>query len=132
MENKTKIKVGKFAKLSMILSVGCAIHCVISPFLFFLLPFFNHGNDSIDHTFDFTLICFAGILGFSALIHSFKGHHQNALPIKIFAVGFLGMIISIFLHNPFLHLPIMVFGSLLCGFAQYMNLKLSHLNELNH
>ena len=115
MEGNSKIKIGKFAKASMVLSVGCAIHCVVSPFLFLFLPFFNHSADGLDHTFDLILICFAGILGFSALLHSFKGHHQNP-----------------FLHNPFLHLPLMVIGSIICGFAQFYNLKIAHLNGANH
>ena len=132
MEGNSKIKIGKFAKSSMVLSVWFAIHFVVSQFLFLFLPFFNHSADGLDHTFDLILICFAGILGFSALLHSFKGHHQNPFPIKVFSIGFLCMFVSIFLHNPFLHLPLMVIGSIICGFAQFYNLKIAHLNGANH
>lgn len=129
IENK-QIKVGKIGKLSMILSFGCAVHCVISPFLILFLPFLSQNEVGVHHYFDFSIIFLAGILGYSSLIHSYKGHHQNSSALKIFSIGFMFMVVSSFLQHHFMHLPLIIIGSLVCGVAQFLNFRFSRPNVL--
>src|SRR2546421_8074268 len=67
-------------------SLACAIHCALLPLFLTSLPVL--GIELIDNmTFEYTMIFIALGIGSIALLHGFKRHHHNLLPLMIFLGG---------------------------------------------
>src|SRR6266480_1800573 len=61
-------------------SLACAIHCALLPLFLTSLPVL--GIELIDNmTFEYTMIFIALGIGSIALLHGFKRHHHNLLPL---------------------------------------------------
>ncbi len=67
-------------------SVACAIHCALLPLVLTSLPFF--GVEIIDNTgFEVMMIVIAAAIGAYSLLHGYKKHHHQLLPLMIFGLG---------------------------------------------
>jgi purine-cytosine permease-like protein len=77
--------------LGIATSLACAIHCMLLPILLTSLPLF--GINIIHNLyFEWGMILFAFGVGVYALVHGYKTHHKNALPVFLFTVGFMLLI----------------------------------------
>ena len=107
--------------LGIATSLACAIHCIVLPIMLTSLPFF--GINIIHNVyFEWGMIFLAFSIGVYALLHGYKTHHQNKLPVYLFCVGFLLLFAKQFflsIENYFV-LPAVV----LIISAHYINYKL--------
>ncbi len=72
--------------LGITASVACAVHCALLPLFLTSLPFF--GIELIDNfSFEIGMILIAGAIGFYSLIHGYKKHHHQILPLLLFIIG---------------------------------------------
>ncbi len=77
--------------LGIATSLACAIHCIVLPIILTSLPLF--GVNIIHNIyFEWGMIILAFAIGVYALLHGYKNHHQNKLPVWLFVVGFLILI----------------------------------------
>jgi MerC mercury resistance protein len=73
--------------LGIATSLACAIHCIVLPLVLTSLPLF--GVNIIHNIFfEWGMIAMAFFIGVFALIHGYKTHHQNKIPVGLFCVGF--------------------------------------------
>ena len=85
-----KLKIN-WDSLGIITSVACAIHCILLPVVFTSLPLF--GFDIIHNSFfEWGMIALAFFVGMYALLHGYKTHHKNYLPLILFTIGFTFLI----------------------------------------
>jgi MerC mercury resistance protein len=74
--------------LGIATSLACAIHCIVLPLVLTSLPFF--GINIIHNIFfEWGMIVLAFLIGVYALLHGYKTHHQNKLPVILFCIGFI-------------------------------------------
>lgn len=129
MSEPAKIHSHNIGKISTVLSILCAIHCIATPILALFLPFLDtHSADWVE----IALILFILILGGSSIYHGYKGHHGKILPSVLFATGLLFLIIGYIIHgseNQTFHTALMITGSLFSAGGQIYNLKLSHMDK---
>ena len=84
--------------LGIFTSVACAIHCVLLPLLATSLPLF--GVDIIHNSFfEWSMIGIAFVVGSYALVHGYKKHHRNQVPILLFVIGFIFLLTKQFFHE---------------------------------
>ena len=74
--------------LGIATSLLCAIHCLILPLLLTSLPIFGV-NIVHNGVFEWGMIALAFSIGAYALLHGYKTHHKNVLPLLIFLIGFI-------------------------------------------
>jgi MerC mercury resistance protein len=87
--------------LGITASIACAIHCAVLPLLLSSLPFF--GINIINNTtFEFFMIFLALAIGLYSLIHGYKKHHHNILPIILFSCGISLLFLKQLFHTYFL------------------------------
>jgi hypothetical protein len=92
-----KIKIN-WDGLGIVTSIACAIHCVVLPFAFTSLPFL--GIDIVHNKFfEWGMIALAFLVGMYALLHGYKTHHKNKLPLILFSIGFVFLIAKQFWVN---------------------------------
>ncbi|PWT75923.1 MAG: MerC domain-containing protein [Bacteroidetes bacterium] len=89
-------------------SVACAVHCAVLPLLGSSLPIF--GISIINNSsFEFFMILLAFAIGSLALIHGYRKHHRNLMPIFLFSAGMLLLFAKQIWHErQFLILPFAV------------------------
>lgn len=112
--------------LGIATSVACAIHCVVLPLLVTSLPLF--GINIIHNIFfEWGMIALAFCIGVYALIHGYKTHHRNPLPVWIFAIGFAFLVTKQFFlaYEAFFIVP----AVLLIISAHYLNYRLCRKNK---
>ena len=107
--------------LGIATSLACAIHCIVLPLLLTSLPLF--GINIIHNVFfEWGMILLAFFVGVYALVHGYKTHHKNMLPVFLFTAGFLLLITKQFL------VPVegyfVVPAVILIVSAHYMNYRL--------
>lgn len=85
-----KLKVN-WDSFGIITSIACAIHCIVLPVAFTSASFFGV---YIVHNklFEWGMIGLAFFVGMYALLHGYKTHHKNKLPLALFSVGILFLI----------------------------------------
>jgi hypothetical protein len=67
-------------------SVACAIHCAVLPLLIASLPIF--GINIINNiAFEYFMIFLAFAIGSFSLIHGYRKHHRNYMPVLLFTIG---------------------------------------------
>ena len=77
--------------LGIATSLACAIHCLVLPLLLTSLPLF--GINIIHNVFfEWGMILLAFVVGVYALVHGYKTHHKNMVPVFLFTAGFLLLI----------------------------------------
>jgi hypothetical protein len=82
-----------YDKLGIIASILCAIHCAVLPVIGVSLPLL--GVDLVKNKpFEFFMIAAALAIGLIAIIHGYKKHHKNMLPVILFSVGGLLLIVK--------------------------------------
>lgn len=116
-------------KLSIFLSIACAIHCLMMPFVVVFLPFLSVYFEQY-HWIEVLIIVSTLILGTNSILHGYKYHHQNKFPAYTFCFGIGLLIASSLIHFVFdIHnnaqVSINILGSVSCAIAQIYNLKLS-------
>lgn len=84
--------------LGIITSVACAIHCALLPLLVTSLPLFGI-NIIHNAIFEWGMIALAFVVGSYSLIHGYKKHHGNLLPILLFTIGFVFLLTKQFFHD---------------------------------
>jgi hypothetical protein len=80
-----------FDALGIAASVACAIHCALLPLLLSSLPVLGI-NIINNFWFEVFMIALALLIGVYSLSHGFKKHHQQWLPVLVFAGG-IGLLI---------------------------------------
>lgn len=74
--------------LGITTSVACAIHCAVLPLLLTSLPVL--GINIIDNmAFECLMIFLAFVIGAFSLLHGYRRHHRNYLPLVLFTIGIL-------------------------------------------
>lgn len=119
MELQTNTKKGNFAKASTYLSIGCAVHCMISPFFLMFLPFLN----TTAHQYfwlEVVVVGLAAILGISASWHNYKAHQTSIHSFYILLGGFACMFIGLIFHESVIHIPLMLIGAGMSLYAQWI------------
>jgi MerC mercury resistance protein len=85
-----KIKIN-WDGLGIVTSIACAIHCIVLPVAFSSLPLL--GIDIVHNKiFEWGMILLAFLVGMYSLLHGYKTHHKNKLPLILFSIGFLFLI----------------------------------------
>jgi MerC mercury resistance protein len=74
--------------LGIATSLACAIHCLVLPLVLTSLPLFGV-NIIHNGFFEWGMILLAFCVGVYALVHGYKTHHKNSLPLWLFSVGFI-------------------------------------------
>jgi len=79
-------------------SLACAIHCALLPLFLSSLPLF--GINIIHHTgFEVGMIVLALCIGTYSLLHGYRKHHHNILPLFFFFTGFTFLVLKqLFIH----------------------------------
>ncbi len=90
-----KLKIN-WDSLGIATSLACAIHCVLLPVAFTSLPLLGI-NIIHNGFFEWAMILLAFSVGVYALVHGYKTHHGNNLPIILFIVGFALLVTKQFL-----------------------------------
>ncbi len=85
-----KIKIN-WDGLGIVTSIACAIHCVVLPLVFTSASFFGV-NIVHNNLFEWFMIMLAFFVGMYSLLHGYKTHHKNKLPLSLFSIGFLFLI----------------------------------------
>lgn len=116
-------------KLSIFLSLLCAIHCLMMPFLVAFLPVLSMYFHKY-HFVEIGIVFSTLVLGTNSILHGYKHHHQNKIPAYLFSIGIGFLVCSSILHYTFdIHNSsqhiINIVGALLSASAQFYNLKLS-------
>lgn len=115
--------------LGITTSVACAIHCAILPLLISSLPVF--GIDIIENSqFEYFMILLAFVIGCFALMHGFRKHHHNILPLLVFTLGMVLLGIKQVFHD--IHIWFLVPSVLLIVTAHYVNFRLSQRTSHSH
>lgn len=84
--------------LGIATSLACAIHCIVLPLVLTSLPLF--GVNIIHNIFfEWGMIALAFVVGVYSLVHGFKTHHRNAIPVFLFVAGFILLISKQFFLN---------------------------------
>jgi len=69
-------------------SIACAIHCAILPLLISSLPIL--GINIINNiAFEYFMILLAFAIGSFSLVHGYRKHHRNYIPVLLFTIGIL-------------------------------------------
>ncbi len=115
-------------KLSIFLSIACAIHCLMMPIVVVFLPFLSVYFEQY-HWVEILIVFSTIILGTNSILHGYKYHHQNKIPAYLFVLGIGFLTTSSVLHFVFdMHnMPqqiINIIGALFSASAQIYNLKL--------
>ena len=114
--------------LGIATSLACAIHCIVLPLLLTSLPLF--GINIIHNVFfEWAMILLAFIVGVYALVHGYKTHHKNMLPVFLFTAGFLLLITKQFfvLIEGYFVVPAVI----LIVSAHYLNYRLCTKGKCN-
>jgi hypothetical protein len=134
----TKMKVHKSTKkhkhyseqISVILSVLCAVHCILTPVLVVFLPVAATYFEEY-HWVEYIIISSVFVLGTSSILHGYKFHHQNKIPAFVFFGGLVLLCSASLMKMVFnvgdmsVHL-VSGIGGIASGFGQLYNLKLSN------
>jgi len=113
-------------RLGIATSVACAIHCIVLPLVLTSLPLF--GVNIIHNLyFEWGMIILAFGIGVYALLHGYRTHHKNLLPVWIFAAGFAFLITKQFFlpYEAFFLAPAVI----LIISAHYLNYRLCTKNK---
>ncbi|MFC4263199.1 MerC domain-containing protein [Ferruginibacter yonginensis] len=107
--------------LGIATSLACAIHCVVLPLLLTSLPLFGV-NIIHNIVFEWIMIGIAFSIGVYALLHGFKTHHKNWMPVIVFTIGFIILCTKQFFlpYEGYFLVP----AVLLIIVAHYMNYRL--------
>ncbi len=82
--------------LGITTSLACAIHCALLPLIFTSLPVFGF-NIVENIRFEIFMVLLAFAIGIYSLYHGYRKHHHSFLPMIVFSVGFLFLVLKLFL-----------------------------------
>ena len=108
--------------LGITTSLACAIHCAVLPLMISSLPVFGI-NIIENNQFEFLMIFLAFLIGCLALLHGFRKHHHNILPLIVFTLGMVLLGAKQLFHD--VHLWFLVPSVILIVSAHYVNFRLS-------
>ena len=107
--------------LGVTTSLACAIHCAILPLVISSLPVFGI-NIIENNEFEYFMILLAFVIGCLALMHGYRKHHQNLLPLLMFTLGILLLCAKQVFHS--IHIWLLVPALVFMVGAHYLNFKL--------
>ena len=107
--------------LGIATSLACAVHCALLPLVLTSLPLFGI-NIIHNGIFEWGMISIAFGVGVYALLHGYRTHHKNFLPVALFSAGFAFLITKQFFlpYELYFLLPAVV----LIISAHYLNYRL--------
>jgi hypothetical protein len=107
-------------------SVACAIHCAILPLAISSLPIF--GINVVNNVaFEYFMILLALAIGSFSLVHGYRRHHRNYIPVLLFVAGILLLFAKQLWHEyQFWLLP---FAVIFIVSAHVRNFRLSRLTN---
>lgn len=114
--------------LGITTSLACAIHCAILPLVMSSLPVFGI-NIIENNQFEYVMILLAFLIGCVALLHGFRKHHHNILPLLVFTLGMALLGAKQVFHG--IHLWFLVPSVILIVSAHYVNFRLSQRTAHN-
>ena len=116
-------------KISIYLSLLCAIHCLAMPVVVAIMPFASVFMEKY-HWLELVVIISTLLLGTNSILHGYKYHHQDKTPAYLFGIG-----ISILTMSSVIHLGLdiqsmtlqisNVVGAVFSAAGQIQNLRLS-------
>ncbi|MBP6410607.1 MAG: MerC domain-containing protein [Pseudarcicella sp.] len=115
------LKNNKLEKIGFILSILCAVHCLVMPFLIVMLPLL--GKTFIaDHENELVFVGLSMLLAGVLLFKDFLRHKKN-LPLILLLVALLLKVAELFIHNPSYELFASISSGVLIAVAYYFNWK---------
>ena len=113
----------KLDNLGICVSLFCAIHCLITPFLIILLPFTSLAFLE-DENFEIGFIILSFILAALSLVLSYFRNHKNSKPMILAGVGFVFFALARFISFENAEIICSIIGGTLVVLAHYMNMKI--------
>jgi len=114
---------GTLDRFGMAASFVCAVHCVLTPILFTLVPLFGL-TFLRDKRFDWTFIASSIVIGITSLVPSYLKKHRMLLPIILFGFGVILLIAARQFGSLRAELPVVLGGALLVVTAHRINRRL--------
>ena len=110
------------SNLGLVLSIACAIHCMMMPVLIMAFPLLN--ESALHHpVVEWSILIVLILLGLLSLNHYRKVHHNKILPTWIFIGGVVLFTTSLLIDNAFHH-ALTIAGSLVIALSHGVNLSL--------
>jgi hypothetical protein len=82
--------------LGITTSLACAIHCALLPLFLTSLPVF--GFEIIENlSVEIGMVALAFGIGIYSLYHGWKKHHHSFLPMIVFTIGFIFLVLKLFI-----------------------------------
>jgi hypothetical protein len=126
-----KLKIN-WDSLGIVTSIICAIHCIALPVVFSSASFFGV---YIIHNkfFEWFMIALAFFVGVYALIHGYKTHHKNKLPLILFTIGFTFLVAKQFwVKNEAVFVSVAVVFIILAHTNNFLQSKKSKCSSPHH
>ena len=116
-------------KISIYLSLLCAIHCLAMPVVIAIIPFASFFLEKY-HWLELVVIFSTLLLGTNSIVHGYKYHHHEKLPAYLFGIGISILIFSSIIHLGFHSQSILlqglnIIGAIFSAAGQIQNLRLS-------
>lgn len=118
--------------LGITTSVACAIHCAVLPLVATSLPVFGI-NIIHNSLFEYSMIALAFFIGVYSLLHGYRKHHHNSVPLILFSTGILLLLAKQIWHGweVWFLVPAVV-GVVAAHYLNYRLYRLVHSNCTNH
>lgn len=118
-------KVHMTSKWGAFLTLACAIHCMLMPFISAALPLM--GMQFLDsHVFEVGLVLVGLGIGAYSVVKGVREIHQNFRVALLFTIGAVILLSGVlFLEDPY-ELILVIAGAVGVGGAQWWNMRLSH------
>lgn len=120
---KKSIKYNGFSdKISVGVSLACAVHCVLLPLIFTTLPFF--GIELMKNIFiESATVSISLLIGGWAIMNGYRKHHRNKIIPVLFAFGITLLATGNLVHSKILEISLMFSGASLLITAHILNWK---------
>ncbi|MGH9823683.1 MAG: MerC domain-containing protein [Blastocatellia bacterium] len=73
--------------IGMVASSLCAIHCLLTPFVVFLVPIIAAAGHIASPRAEWTFLAVSMTVGVLSLLPSYFRHHQRTAALRLFAIG---------------------------------------------
>lgn len=125
-------QLGKHSKyldlIGIILSILCAVHCILSPIVLVLLPFSTHFL--LSHQVEIIVVMATVIIAALSLWHAYTAHHHRLRPLRWMLIGTFILMPGIFVHShDSFFVTLKVIGAICIVCAHALNLKLLFLSS---
>lgn len=109
-------------KVSIAVSLVCAVHCVLLPLVFTTLPFL--GIELMKNIYlEFATLSISVFIGGLAIFNGYRKHHRNKLIPVLFTVGIALLATGNLVHSKIFEITLMFSGATLLITAHIQNWK---------